>query len=194
MRLHECSPTDACPCGNDAMPQFNKCCLTRPWVPREVIPNQASDDGSIIHAFSIFRRDETAAIVFPEKTFTLYVHPALDMVELDKFLCTGDSRREPPPVLAHPLARLKELCGGFPDDRVLVLSNGAAGAYKFQGNEADIMKILRDVWHWAPAPRKTVVTVPATVQQMPAVTGACDCGVDGPYGDACDVCGGFHTR
>ena len=193
MRVFECGPRDACPCGNDAMPRFADCCLSRPWERRDIIPNQTEEDGSIVHAFSVFRKDETAAIIFPQTTFTFFVHPALDMVALDAFLTSGKPRTAPPPELEHPLARLQELCGGFPDDRVLMLSNGRSGAYNFQGNEADVLHILSRVWHYEPtgaAPARP----PAAVEQLPEVTGKCDCGVEAKYGTYCEICSEYHTQ
>ena len=71
--------TDTCPCGSLGGETFGVHCKGK--EEHFVIPDSERDDGVLVPAFSVFRGD-TAAIVFPEKTFCLFVHPLMDMLSV----------------------------------------------------------------------------------------------------------------
>ena len=144
----EIGPDDACPLHGEET-KFGTCeCRNKTF---DHFPDQYDADGSLIPTFAVFRGDGTACVVATDKELRVFCHPALDMGELAAWLEAPPDTLKPASVqtVHNKLEGIMEKLSW----KVLLLTNGRTGAYKFLVNRdagashEDLKDVLNAVWH-----------------------------------------------
>lgn len=107
----------------------------------DVFPDMEDGKGCIIPMFAVFKKDGTAVCVQPQKTFAFFIHPDIDMEELNTWL--QPPKKPIPPTLEQPLHKLKQC---VKDDRPIIVSNGRSEGYIFMGKNDQWQDILYKIW------------------------------------------------
>jgi hypothetical protein len=141
MRIEEMTDGNLCPC--DSKKTYAACC--KGCAPPHIhIPDSPSATGTAVPIFAVFRDDGTAAIVFSQRTFCMFVHPEMPMRLLDEWM--SGKHDVMPDELRTPWEALQTARGRYADGHPTIVSDGRTSALKFIGSsEAALWEIVRAV-------------------------------------------------